>query len=74
MDHVQVRFPTNVEDVARVIYDMTRKHPLPPILLALILLLLLLQSVSQLKVPYSLTPQNYPPSRQSYTTRPQRPL
>ena len=25
MDHVQVRFPTNVEDVARVLYDLTRK-------------------------------------------------
>jgi S-adenosylmethionine synthetase len=24
MDHVQVRFPTNVEDVGRVIYDLTR--------------------------------------------------
>lgn len=30
MDHVQVRFPTNVEDVARVLYDLTRKsHPWP---------------------------------------------
>lgn len=27
MDHVQVRFPTNVEDVARVLYDLTRKSP-----------------------------------------------
>ena len=25
MDHYQVRFPTNVEDVARVLVDLTRK-------------------------------------------------
>ena len=25
MDHVQSRFPTNVEDVARVLYDLARQ-------------------------------------------------
>ena len=30
MDHVQVRFPTNVEDVGRVIYDLTRMSPPTP--------------------------------------------
>jgi S-adenosylmethionine synthetase len=44
MDHVQVRFPTNVEDVARVIYDMTRKLYLLSLPLILIHLLLLHRS------------------------------
>lgn len=25
MDHYQIRFPTNVEDVARVLYDLARE-------------------------------------------------
>ncbi|RSH91279.1 hypothetical protein EHS25_009578 [Saitozyma podzolica] len=33
MDHYQIRFPTNVEDVARVLYDLAHlDKPLPPIL------------------------------------------
>jgi len=51
MDHVQVRFPTNVEDVGRVIYDLTRTST-PAHL-------------------YSANEQDYHPSPQFSTTRPQ---
>jgi hypothetical protein len=27
MDHYQVRFPTNVSDIGRVLYDLSRKSP-----------------------------------------------
>jgi hypothetical protein len=57
MDHYQVRFPTNVEDVARVLYDISRG----PILRISPELSLIVQISTSTFPPFCTTPRLHPP-------------